>query len=104
MSSFLAAPRLRLPSLLSRGRSATDLVCTWVSNLYFSSAIDGLHGYTGFGGALVYKEELERLEGILRSFPTTAEQDAQLLAGKGGPSQGTLACMMSLPAAGQPIS
>ena len=36
-----------------------------------------------FGGALVSRKELARLEGVLQRFPTTAEQDAQLLAGAG---------------------
>ena len=36
-----------------------------------------------FGGALVSRKELGRLEGVLQRFPTTAEEDAQLLAGAG---------------------
>lgn len=40
-------------------------------------------GDPDYGGALVSKEQLVRLEGILEQFPTTADVDAQLLAGTG---------------------
>ena len=37
---------------------------------------------TDIGGRLVTRKELQRLQGILRSFTTTAAQDAALLQGK----------------------
>ncbi|CAL8467098.1 g6634 [Coccomyxa elongata] len=43
-----------------------------------------------FGGRLVTKAELARLEGILRSFPTTEREDAQILAGKSGGGWGSV--------------
>lgn len=36
---------------------------------------------TDIGGRLVMRKELQRLQGILRSFTTTAAQDAALLQG-----------------------
>lgn len=41
------------------------------------------HGAAGRGGALVSRSELVRLESILQQFPTTADEDARLLAGAG---------------------
>ena len=40
-----------------------------------------LWSLSGEGGILATAEELERLEAILASFPTTEEEDARLLQG-----------------------
>lgn len=78
---------MRTHKTLCKGPGVVSSCCCIKERHWMWCIVDPCSGY---GGRLVSRAELARLEELLRSFPTTHEEDARLLSGTGNFPRGKM--------------